>query len=259
MLLGEKFMPTSKEELWPAIESRNFDKVATLIKNDTDLINAINPNGGSSLAIYLLTYSTKLKETKPRALLNYIFHLKDENNKAKLNWDFQNNCLTTSDALLTAVSIDRDFSVIRDLHDVDGFLFNNKQLTYDLARASLLDAETVLQNRTTAKKPAKDILKAQESVDKWKEIVSVIREMTIPFAKKTGNAELLRRLEQDKATAALEASLKSLSANLARYGALKTERQQIQQDHALKELELAQQNAQDMQDLLSSAVTATAR
>lgn len=259
MLLGEEFMPTPAEELWPAIKNRNFDKVSSLIKSNTDLVNAINPEDGNSLAIYLLAYTRNLKEAKPRTLLNFIFHLKDANNKDKLDWAFKNNYVTAADALLLAVSSDRDFSVIKDLHDVDGFFFSNNQLTYDLALAQLKIAEKALDNKTALKKPARDILKAQESVDKWKEIVSVIREMTIPFAKKTGNAELLRRLEQDKATAALEASLKSLSANLARYGALKTERQQIQQDHALKELELAQQNAQDMQELLNSAVTATAR
>lgn len=252
-------MPTPTEELWPAIKNQNFDKVATLIKSNTDLVNAINPENGDSLVVHLLAYTRGLKETKPRALLNYIFHLKDENHKEKLDWSLECNYTTPADALLSAVGVDRDFSVIKALHDVEGFLFSNNQLTYDLALESLKSAEKALQTRTTLNKPAKDILKAQESVDKWLEIVSVIREMTIPFAKKTGNAELLRRLEQDKATAALETSLKSLTANLVRHGVLKTERQQIQQDHAHKDLKLAQQNAQDMQDLLSSAVTATAR
>lgn len=186
-------MPVTLEmTLWGLIDDEQFSEVKTLRERhpEVDFINARNPENGRNLPIHLTLVTMTKGADKPTELLLSIL------TDAKMDWAFENKTITAASALLDALMVEPDFTIIKGLKDVPGFILSNNVLTYDLAVGRLKKAESLYQTRVRTNKPPAQIDEALAKIEKCQIIVALIRDITMLHAIKTDNADLLDRLEK---------------------------------------------------------------
>lgn len=258
----------AEETIWEMIVGGKYKDVMRLVKasipHKDNLIKTIHKNG-RNLPIHLIVF-TQNKGDKPTDLLTLVLINSDAE-----DWGFQCRGTTAAKALLEAVSCDGDFRVIESLKEKEEFIVNNNQLTYDLALQKVSDKKTILESQRSNKEAQPDEVDSTlNSIEKWEYIASRIRDYTIAYAEKkliipaTTAAEknyydeLLSRLKCDQALARMRASTKALNKGFNNYSLLRAgvegEVANIQTDHDLRELQIAEGALDGRQERLDAAL-----
>ncbi|MCW8444428.1 hypothetical protein OQJ05_10235 [Fluoribacter gormanii] len=154
-------MTPQEEALWQAVTKKEYEQVKTLINDHPELINAVNTNGRSLLMRVVLLL------TPPLDLIEFIAQHPDlsfENSKATK---------TTMSVILSTGRPEILAIFAKDPH----IIFDGENLAY-----------------ATAKKLVEGA--AQEKVEKYTKMLTIIRDATIRHAITTDNPSLLERLEK---------------------------------------------------------------
>jgi hypothetical protein len=185
-------MPTPAETHWELVKNKQFDSIKAHIQahEDADLINVKHPETGRTIPISLLRITMGTKEAKPRDILYFLL------SHSKMDWNFITTTKQTAmSSLLESVIVDGDFSVIESLKNVDGFI-QNKKLAYEWSVIHLKELEKQLALQIVRNKPKSEVDATQARIDKCKKAVALIRDITILYAIKIDNADLMDRLDK---------------------------------------------------------------
>lgn len=168
-------MPSPTEQLFESLTKRQFSKTLELLKNDSDLVNAVDPKTGLSFFKYTAG------RARTEEIIKYVV------THEKFDLQFTDKKGTNLDHMIRLGLYD----LISQFVGNSKIIYNHGDLTYKTAVEILENAKTEYQEEASSS----DDSFHQKFIEKIKQAVSHIRDITILYALKHDDAALMQKLD----------------------------------------------------------------
>lgn len=169
-------MPSPTEQLFESLAKRQFSKTLELLQNDSDLVNAVHAKTGLSF----------FKYTEGRARTEEIIKYVVTHDKFDLQ--FTDKKGTNLDHIIRCGL----HNLILQLAENSNIIYNHDELTFKTA-VTILEVEKI-NHLPFALNPS-EASTHQKRIEKIKQAISHIRDITILYAIKHDDAELMQQLD----------------------------------------------------------------